>query len=156
MGLLNVLQSNSSSGQLNKRIYLDTNIWIYALEGFPAFVEELAALFQSIDQGIFMAVISELTLAEVLVKPMQNKNLAQQNTYQQAITSNPHLQVIPVQRDLLISAAQLRMSANLKLPDAIHAATALISQCSILLTNDAKFQNVSGLQTIILSQAIAP
>ncbi len=43
MGLLNAIQGNS--------VYLDTNIWIYALEGFPAFVQELSALFQAIDQG---------------------------------------------------------------------------------------------------------
>lgn len=156
MGLLTALHGNSPSKSLHQRIYLDTNIWIYALEGFPAFIQELTALFQSIDQGNLEAITSELTLAEVLVKPIQNGNVTQQDTYKQAITSHSHLQVIPVQRDLLIDAAQLRVTAKLKLPDAIHAATALRSQCSTFLTNDVKFQSVPGLQTVVLSQVISP
>jgi hypothetical protein len=52
-----------------ERVYLDTNIFIYALEGYPDFVEELAELFESLDEGNLSAGTSELTLAEVLVRP---------------------------------------------------------------------------------------
>lgn len=41
MGILDAIQGN--------RIYLDTNIWIYALEGYPAFIQDLTHLLQSID-----------------------------------------------------------------------------------------------------------
>ena len=148
MGLLNAIQGNS--------VYLDTNIWIYALEGFPDFAQELATLFQAIDQGQLTAVTSELSLSEVLVKPIQNGNAAQQNIYKQAISSTSILQVVPVQRDVLIEAARLRETVNLKLPDAIHAATAIATQCSTFVTNDHRFQIVSGFQTVLLSQVIAP
>ena len=148
MGLLNAIQGNS--------VYLDTNIWIYALEGFPDFAQELATLFQAIDQGQLTAVTSELSLSEVLVKPIQNGNAAQQNIYKQAISSTSILQVVPVQRDVLIEAARLRATVNLKLPDAIHAATAIATQCSTFVTNDHRFQIVSGFQTVLLSQVIAP
>ena len=148
MGLLNAIQGNS--------VYLDTNIWIYALEGFPAFAQELATLFQAIDQGQLTAVTSELSLSEVLVKPIQNGNMAQQDIYKQALSSTSTLRVVPVQRDVLIEAATLRAAVNLKLPDAIHAATAIATQCSTFLTNDQRFQVVSGFQTVLLSQVIAP
>ena len=48
-----------------ERVYLDTNIFIYALEGYPDFVDELTELFESLDAGNLSAVTSELTLAEV-------------------------------------------------------------------------------------------
>jgi predicted nucleic acid-binding protein len=48
------------------------------------------------------------------------------------------------------------MPNDLKLPDAIHAATALSSQCTTFLTNDQRFQSVPGFQTVLLSQAISP
>lgn len=147
MGLLSELQG--------KRVYLDTNIWIYALEGFPAFIQELSALFLSIDQGNLSAVTSELTLAEMLVKPIQDSNLAQQDTCKLAISSSTHLQIISVQRNILIEAAELRVSARLKLPDAIHAATARHALCSTFLTNDTKFQSVPGFHTIVISQVIS-
>lgn len=61
MGLLTALQGD--------RIYLDTNIWIYALEGYPAFRAEITLLFERIQSGALMAITSELALAELLVKP---------------------------------------------------------------------------------------
>uniref|UniRef100_B8HZM5 Ribonuclease VapC n=1 Tax=Cyanothece sp. (strain PCC 7425 / ATCC 29141) TaxID=395961 RepID=B8HZM5_CYAP4 len=148
MALLNAIQGD--------RVYLDTNIWIYALEGYPAFSQELTNLFQAIDQGNLSAVTSELSLAELLVKPIQTLDVAQQDTYKQAITSSQYLSVIPVQRDILINAAILRATTSLKLPDAIHAATALITQCSTFLTNDQRFQTITGLKAVLLSQAITP
>ncbi|MGI2907050.1 hypothetical protein [Tolypothrix sp. VBCCA 56010] len=53
MGILDAIQGN--------RVYLDTNIWIYALEGYPAFIHDLTQLFQSIDRGNLSAVTSELS-----------------------------------------------------------------------------------------------
>ena len=144
MGILDAIQGN--------RIYLDTNIWIYALEAYPAFVQDLTQLFQSIDQGNLSAITSELSLAEVLVKPFQNQDLAQQQMYKQFIRASQNVSVFPVSRDILIEAARLRASFNLKLPDAIHAATALLTQCSTFLTNDQRFQCVPTLPVVLLSQ----
>ncbi len=36
---------------LTGRLYLDTNIFIYALEGYPVFRPILTPLFESIDRG---------------------------------------------------------------------------------------------------------
>ena len=52
------------------RIYLDTNVFIYALEAYPEYELSLNSLFSAIDSGKLTAVTSELTLAEVLIKPM--------------------------------------------------------------------------------------
>lgn len=62
MGLMDVL--------VGDRIYLDTNIIIYALEGYSEYISSLEQLFTAIDEGKMGAVTSELTLAESLVKPM--------------------------------------------------------------------------------------
>jgi predicted nucleic acid-binding protein len=146
MGLLNSLQGD--------RIYLDVNIWIYALEGYPNFRSDLAALFQAIDQGTLTAVTSELALAEALVKPLQDQNQTAQQLYQKAIANRPNVEVIPIDRSILITAAQLRATTKLKLPDAIHAATALNAQCSTCLTNDRGFRHVSQLNVLLLSELI--
>ena len=148
MGILDAIQG--------KRKYLDANIWIYALEGYPAFIQNLTQLFQSIERGNLKAVTSELSLAEALVKPLQNQDLAQQMSYKQLICSSQNLSVIPVNRDVLIQAARLRASVNIKLPDAIHAATALLTQCSTFLTNDQRLQAVPALSVVLLSQITSP
>ena len=43
-------------------LYLDTNICIYALEGYPEYEPILTSLFSLIDNGTYTAVTSELTL----------------------------------------------------------------------------------------------
>ncbi|BAU16028.1 PilT protein domain protein (plasmid) [Leptolyngbya sp. NIES-3755] len=148
MGILTAIQGN--------RVYLDANIWIYALEAHPNFSTALAELFQAIDQGGLTAVTSELSLAETLVKPMLDQKVPRQIEYRQAISSRQYLRVIPIQRSLLIEAARLRATSNLKLPDAIHVATALTTQCTTFLTNDQGLRSITEMPIVILSQSISP
>lgn len=143
MGILTTLQAP---------VYLDTNVWIYALEGYPALVQPLTELFTAIDRGDISAVTSELTLAEVLVKPFMDGSPERQAAYQQVIRSTSTLQVFPVSREILVEAAKLRATAQLKLPDAIHVATALLTQCSTFLTNDRKLQSIPNLPVFLLSE----
>ena len=134
-----------------RRRYLDTNIWIYTWEEYPTFVTDLRELFQSIDAGDLEAVTSELTLAEVLVKPARDGNLELQTLYRLAIQNIGGLHVAPVSREVLSEAAQLSASTNLKLLDAIHATTAILTECSTFLTNDKLFRRVSQLHVVLLS-----
>jgi predicted nucleic acid-binding protein len=68
-----------------ERIYLDTNIIIYAMEGHPEYASSLATLFAAIDEGKLSAVTSELTLAESLVKPMMDDKAHLQKIYIEAL-----------------------------------------------------------------------
>ena len=94
MGIMDVIKGD--------RIYLDTNIIIYAMEGYPEYVCSLSSLFAAIDEGNLVAVTSELTLAESLVKPMMDDNAHLQNIYMDALQSSDALFVIPVNRRILI------------------------------------------------------
>ena len=97
----------------------------YALEGYAAFVAPLAALFARIDAGELIAITSELTLAEVLGKPFVDDNIALQQRYTETLQNRRSVRIIPVTRDILIAATRLRAQHHaLKMPDALHAATA--------------------------------
>ena len=52
-------------------VYLDANIFIYALEGYPDFQARITILLEAMDHQEIEALTSELTLAEVLVKPFR-------------------------------------------------------------------------------------
>jgi predicted nucleic acid-binding protein len=134
-----------------KKIYLDANVFIYALEGFPEFKGVLTELFLALDDNKVQAVTSELTLAEVLVKPLRENNFPLVVVYKQAVESGAGLSVISVGRSILIEAATLRANTKLKLPDGIHVATALQTGCKLFLTNDERI-SVNGLQTIVLGK----
>ncbi|NJO66954.1 MAG: type II toxin-antitoxin system VapC family toxin [Leptolyngbyaceae cyanobacterium RM1_405_57] len=63
---------------------------------------------------------------------------------------------MPILRELLIDAAQVRADTGLKLPDAIHVATAVRSQCTTFLTNDDRLKNLGSLNVVLLSEVIFP
>lgn len=133
-------------------LYIDTNIFIYAFEGFPEYADKLRELFEAIDSGDVKAVTSELTLAELLVKPFMDANTQRQSFYRDTIQNSDLLSVCPVSRDILIDAARLRSLSSLRLPDAIHVATASSAGCTFFLTNDRRITSVMGIQVIILSE----
>lgn len=137
---------------LTGRVYLDTNVFVYALEGYDEFRQVLTALFQRIDHGALQAITSELTLAEVLVKPLLDRSQERETAYHQVLRSSSTLQVVPITREVLVTAARLRAEQGLKLPDAIHAATAQLTNCQQFLTNDTRFKNLPGLPVLLLSQ----
>ena len=134
-----------------QRVYLDTNIFIYALEGHAAFASVLAELFQSIDQGELQAATSELTLAETLVKPFLDGSAERQQAYQQALQSSAGLMLVPVSRAVLVEAARLRAAHGFRLPDAIHVATARLSACATFLSNDKRLRP-AGLTVMTLAE----
>ena len=129
-------------GQLDqlrgRRIYLDANLFIYAVEGHPEHAEVLEVLFGLLDQGDIQAVTSELTLAEVLVKPFEEGRLDISAVYEEMITPSIWLSVVPVERSTLIAAASLRGALDIKLPDAIHVASAMATGCEVFLSNDRR------------------
>ena len=134
-----------------RKVYCDVNIFIYALEGFPEIEAALKALFKGIDTGTIDAVTSELALAEALIKPFENRNVQHQAIYDAAIRNRKGLEVVPVSRNVLIEAARLRGTSGLKLPDAIHVATALQSGCAVFLTNDDRIKH-PNLEVVLLRE----
>lgn len=134
-----------------KNVYLDANVFIYLLEGYQEFIPLLTQLFSQIDEGIIRGTTSELTLAETLVKPVLDNNHALQKTYEEAIQSSPILDVISISRDILISAAKLRKN-SIRLPDAIHVATAYANNCHLLITNDKRLKSISKIDVVLLSE----
>lgn len=55
---------------------------------------------------------------------------------------------MPVTRDLLLDAARLRAETRLRLPDAIHMATATRFGCRCFLTEDRDMKSAAGLGII--------
>jgi predicted nucleic acid-binding protein len=134
-------------------VYLDTNVWIYALEGYAAYAPVLKGLLERIDRADLLAVTSELALAKALVKPLSENKAHLQRLYEEALQSADGLTVVPITREILVEAASLRAHHPvLKLPDAIHAATALALNCSHFLTNDRRFADVPGLTVVSLAE----
>ncbi|HJY83515.1 MAG TPA: PIN domain-containing protein [Candidatus Binatia bacterium] len=132
------------------KLYLDANLFIYTLEEVAPWVEVTSQIFAAVDAGECTAVASELALAECLVKPFELGRDEVVRQYLDLLQNRRFFTVLPISRDLLIEASRLRATTRLKLPDAIHAATALGQGCGFIVTNDDRFRVVPGIQTLYL------
>ena len=140
------------SAELGAKVYLDTNIVIYAIEGFADLANQIQALLQALDDAQIIAVTSELTLAEALIKPLKDQNQPEQQAYKRFLTPTSVLQVVPISKEILEEAARLRATTKLKLPDANHLATATLNGCDCFLTNDDSFKSITTTNVKILSE----
>jgi predicted nucleic acid-binding protein len=138
---------------ISGRVYLDANCFIYSLEKVQPFAELLKRVWDAVYTGGIRLVSSELTLLEALVGPLQKADLVMAGDVR-ALLESPEVELIRVDRELLMDAATLRAKFGLKTPDAIHAATSLASGCKMFLTNDKDFQRVHDLQVTVLSEVV--
>ncbi|HOE12164.1 MAG TPA: type II toxin-antitoxin system VapC family toxin [bacterium] len=133
-----------------RRVYLDTNVFIYHLIGYQPLRPQLDTVFGLIDREEYRAVTSELTLAEILVKPFRDGNSDQQTQCRALLESNSQIELHPITRSILISAARIRAESTLTLADAIHLATAQTAGRTILLTNDSRLGMAGGIEVVLL------
>jgi predicted nucleic acid-binding protein len=147
MGLVSDLQG--------RRVYLDTNVFIYALNGFPVYAPTLSQLFAAVESGDTSAATSELTLAEMLIVPFRHGNAVEEQRCRMILQPRSHLSLLPVSIDVLESMARLRAALPaMRTPDAIHIATAQLAKCDVFLTNDRRLKAVSELPVVLLSDAV--
>jgi predicted nucleic acid-binding protein len=123
------------------RIYLDANVFIYAIEGSPDVAEPLRHLFELFRSNRGTGVTSELTLAEVLPRA----TTIQRRMYLDLIIWSRIFDLQPVTREILIETADYRRIARMpRLPDAIHVVTAIRAGCRIVLSADSRLKLPEG------------
>ena len=84
------------------------------------------------------------------MKPLLDRSREPEAAYLQALRHDA-LHLAPVSQETLIAAAHLRAEHGLKLPDAIHMATAQLTHCERLLTNDSRLK-ITGIDVLLISQ----
>ena len=123
-------------------VTVDSAPIIYFLEGHPLYAPYFRPLFEQIDSGRLQAIISPVTIAEVVAGPLIHHNELIANRYYNALTAGPNWSVQDLTAEISFIAARIRTRYRLKLPDAIQIATAVHTGSSALLTHDRDFSNV--------------
>jgi predicted nucleic acid-binding protein len=123
-------------------VTIDSAPIIYFLEGHSIYSAHFVPLFEQIDSGRLQAIISPVTVAEVLAGPLAHSNELLADRYYQALTSGPNWLIQDLTAEISFLAARIRIRYRLKLPDAIQVATAVYSGSSALITHDRDFRNV--------------
>jgi predicted nucleic acid-binding protein len=134
--------SGLSDGAL---VLIDTAPIIYHLESHPRFGPRFAPVFEAHAAGRLRFAVTTVTLAEVLTGPLAAGDEALARRYRAVLES---WRVIPLDADIAETAARLRATLGLKLPDAVQAASALAVNAEALVTHDRDFARVGAVRVI--------
>lgn len=126
-------------------LLVDSAPIIYTLEGNARFAGRFAPMFERHAQGELVLAVTTITLAEVLAGPLKAGEEALARRYRAVLEA---WQVIDLTSDIAESAARLRGTYGLKLPDAIQLASALAINAEALVTHDRDFGAVRGIRVL--------
>jgi len=146
--------SLNSALQGVKIIFLDTAPIIYFIENHPQFSDIVEVFIEQLDQGNIQGIISPVTVAECLVNPLKNKDQKLQQDFVDFMLRQKSIRLKETDVNISIKAAQITANYNLKLPDALQVATAIIAGCDSFLTNDKKLSRISELQILVISDFV--
>jgi predicted nucleic acid-binding protein len=125
-------------------VLVDTNPIIYVLEG-SRLAARFRSLFAAIDEGRIRAVVTPITVAEIVTGPLKAGKEALAERYRHALTQRSGWDVRDIDVEVAVLAARIRLRHKLKLPDALQLSAALSAGCHALITHDRDFAGVQDL-----------
>ncbi len=122
-------------------VAIDSNVFIAALSADELHSIIAQQLIRDIAKGLHSAVTSSITLSEVLSVSKATPDVDLTAFFSQI----PNLLTIPADDAICLRAAELRKQhgSKLKLPDALHLATALSMHADTFVTNDVVLAKVA-------------
>lgn len=131
-------------------IYLDANALIEAVEKEGSTLLRSMTALRSLG---YRLVTSELSLAEVLVVPVKINEPELISIYEALLGGTELIEVAPVSRSILRESAAVRARTGQKLPDAIHVATAVLTECGLLISSDKGLRLPDGMKRVAVDDA---
>lgn len=140
--------------QGGRDVVLDTMIFIYFFEDDQKYGRCCEWLLQQAADGAFTGVITPITAAELLVKPLQSKRTALADHYRDALRSLPNIRLVGLSPAAGFMAGALRAKYNLPLPDMIQVAMAIERNSTALISNDRVLRRVKEVNVILLDSLV--
>ncbi len=137
-------------------IALDTAPLISFIAKEEPYHDLVRPLFQAIDEGKIHAVTSIITLIEVMVRPLREKDEKLAAQYKDILLGAKNLTTLPLSETIALEAAKQRATLNLRTPDAIQVATARIAGAETFITNDKRLRVPPELTRLTLDELLNP
>lgn len=135
-------------------VAIDTSVFIYQVESNPRYVDLTDRVFAWIESPGCAALTSTITMTELPVQPYRDSNAIQVRAFWALLSTYPHLQWMAPSLEIAAAAARLRAQYDLRTPDALQAATAVVAGASALIANDASFRRIREFETLLLDDLI--
>lgn len=134
------------------RLGLDTAPIIYYIEEHPTYLPILAPTFAQVDAGSLTTDTSTITVAEVSVMPLRQSRPVLQIQYLDLLLHSVNFATVPIDADIAQTGASLRANHNIRLPDALQIAAAMLAGADAFLTNDHVLKRITAIKIIVLSE----
>jgi predicted nucleic acid-binding protein len=137
------------------RIFWDTNLFIYLLEGSGELSHRTQEVLIRMAARKDVLITSTLTLGEILVKPVETGQPEVAARYERFLNS-PGVELVNFDRAAARIYATLRVDRTIRPPDAVQLSCAAAAGCNLFITNDGRLsqKNVAGVDFIVpLKQA---
>jgi predicted nucleic acid-binding protein len=135
-------------------IALDTSIFIYQLEANERYLPLTDCIFAWLERPDSKAAASTITMTELLVQPYRQSGAQRVDELYGLLSTYPNLEWVAPNLEIADLAARLRARHRLRTPDALQAATAVHTGAAALLTNDAVFERVEGMEALLLDRLL--
>ena len=136
--------------QAGKRVYFDTNIFIYLLGNNVLYAPLCLQLLQACSDREILGFSGDVTLAELLVKPLQSNDAKAVAAVRELLTEDGAITLVSHTRKAFERAAEMRARHGLKMVDALQLATALETGASCFVSNDRDFPPNSAIECVRL------
>jgi predicted nucleic acid-binding protein len=133
------------------QVYLDTNIFIYVLNNTPLYAEPCLALLQACADRQIIGLTGDVTLAELLAKPLQANDAAAVAAVRELLIEDGAIALLNHDRSAFEEAARLRAKHGLKMVDALQLATARQAGSVGLISNDRQFPALPDIECLSLA-----
>jgi predicted nucleic acid-binding protein len=129
---------------------LDTPPLIYLVESHPRYDPLVVEIFRQIEASRVGGVTSVVSLGEVLVQPIRDRNTTLRRQYRELLLERPGLRTVSINPAVAERAADLRARYGFRLPDALQLAVAIEERCEAFLTNDRRLARVTETRVLVL------
>lgn len=131
-----------------KRVYFDTNPFIYFVEAHDIFYEAVKPIFQMVQDESILAFTSEFTLTETLIKPYRDKDQGTIEAFEGLLIDSGYFSLLGATKETFLKAAQVGGETMMRTPDALHMTTALENNCDFFITNDKRIRDYGTVKVI--------
>ena len=139
-----------------ENVLLDTMLFIYLFEGDGKYADLVEKIIDLANEKAFSAIVSPISAAEILVKPVRLGETAIADKYRSVLCNIPNVKSVPLNFEIAFLAGSLRGKYGLPIPDMFQAATAIYhSKSPAIFTNDKALKRLAEeLDVYILDEFI--
>ena len=126
--------------------YIDANVFIFAILDAEEIGDRCRSLLTKIKNNAFEAATSSLTFDEIAWSVKKHKGSDASLYAGEYFLKMPNLLLLPATKGTMIEASKIIKEYSLDPRDAIHAATCLLNNISVMISDDPDFDSLTFLK----------